>query len=231
MLDALAGHDPNDLASSDRPVGKYRDVVGSRESPPRIGVVRQFFDDNCDDEVRGHTRDAVERLAGAGAVVEEVSTPESFDTLQAAHRVIMAVEASGIHQADFAARPDDYAPRIRSSIEVGALIPAVTYVRAQRARQAFRRRMMDAMRGFDALLTPSTPSPAPRDLTTTGNMIFQAPWTTCGFPAITLPSGLSADGLPLGVQLVAAPFEEERLLAAARWCEEVMGFGAGPELP
>ena len=84
------------------------------------------------------------------------------------------------------------------------------------------------MAGFDVLLTASTPAAAPRDLTTTGDMIFQSPWTTCGFPAVTLPSGLAANGLPLGVQLVAAPFAEERLLAAAAWCERVLAFDAAP---
>ena len=76
---------------------------------------------------------------------------------------------------------------------------------------------------FDALLTPTTPSPAPRDLTTTGDASFQAPWTTAGLPAISIPSGLSASGLPFGIQLVAAPFAEAGLISAASWCEDVLG--------
>jgi Asp-tRNA(Asn)/Glu-tRNA(Gln) amidotransferase A subunit family amidase len=88
--------------------------------------------------------------------------------------------------------------------------------------------MEELVAGFEVLLTPSTPSPAPRDLSTTGDPIFQTPWTTCGFPAITLPSGLSAAGLPLGVQLASAPFAEGKLLAAAQWCEQVLGVRLSP---
>ena len=84
---------------------------------------------------------------------------------------------------------------------------------------------------FDVLLTPSTGTPAPKDLTNTGNPMFQSPWTTCGFPAVTLPTGLSRSGLPVGLQLAAAPFAEERLLGAAHWCERVLDFRAAPPEP
>jgi amidase len=82
--------------------------------------------------------------------------------------------------------------------------------------------MLKAIEPFDVIMTPSTTSPAPRDLSTTGDPRFQIPWTSCGFPSITLPSGLSRSGLPMGVQLAASPFAEEALLRAARWCEQVL---------
>ncbi len=91
--------------------------------------------------------------------------------------------------------------------------------------------MEEAIQAFDILLSPSTVTPAPRDLTTTGDPSFQSPWTTCGFPTISLPSGLSESGLPLGIQLAAAPFQEETLLAAARWCERTLDVGLVPPEP
>ena len=84
------------------------------------------------------------------------------------------------------------------------------------------------MEGVDVLLTPSTPTPAPKNLSSTGDPMFQTPWTTAGVPAVTLPSGLSESGLPLGVQLASAPFEEETLLTSARWCEEVLDVSLTP---
>ena len=78
------------------------------------------------------------------------------------------------------------------------------------------------------LLTPSTPTPALADLTNTGNTAFQGPWTSCGLPTITIPSGLAESGLPMGLQIIAAPFREERLLAAARWCERVLDVHLSP---
>ena len=80
----------------------------------------------------------------------------------------------------------------------------------------------------DALLTPSTHTPAPRDLTTTGDPIFQSPWTSAGMPTVTIPSGLSHLGLPLGVQLEGPPFGEMRLMAVAHWCEKALGVELVP---
>ncbi len=228
VLDALAGHDPKDPSSSTRPVGSYRCAAARDARPPRVGYVSQFFDANSDDETRAHTRAALERLAEAGADVVDFATDANFEELRTAHSIIMAVEAAGIHEADFSVRPDDFGPRIRASIERGHLTPAVAYVRAQRTREKIRRAILRDMADVDVLLTPSTPAPAPRDLTTTGDMVFQSPWTTCGFPAVTLPSGLAANGLPLGVQLIAAPFAEESLLSAAAWCERTLTFQAAP---
>jgi len=69
------------------------------------------------------------------------------------------------------------------------------------------------------LMTPSTPTPALADLTNTGDTLFQGPWTACGLPTITLPTGLAASGLPLGIQLATDSFDESGLLRHAHWCE------------
>ena len=80
----------------------------------------------------------------------------------------------------------------------------------------------------DVLLTPATPAPAQADRTNTGDPSFQGPWTSCGLPAIALPSGLAESGLPLAIQLIASPFAEGRLLAAAAWCEQALGVELTP---
>jgi Asp-tRNA(Asn)/Glu-tRNA(Gln) amidotransferase A subunit family amidase len=126
----------------------------------------------------------------------------------------------------FARRAMDYAPKVRSRIECGALIPASAYVQAQRLRRQFRLEMEAAIGGaFDALIAPAAPSPAPADLSSTGDPAFQAPWTTAGLPVLNLPTGLSdlGDGaVPLGIQLIARGFEEERLLRVGRWVEKTL---------
>ena len=80
----------------------------------------------------------------------------------------------------------------------------------------------------DAVLTPTTPAPAPKDRNTTGDASFQAPWTSCGLPTVTIPSGLSENGMPLGVQLGGLPFEEGKLLGIAKWCETTLGVLLSP---
>jgi len=81
---------------------------------------------------------------------------------------------------------------------------------------------------FSGTESATTPAPAPRDLTTTGDAVFQAPWTSSGLPTITIPSGLATNGLPLGTQLAGLPFEEGPLLGVAKWCEEVLNLDLWP---
>ena len=88
--------------------------------------------------------------------------------------------------------------------------------------------MAAAFGRYAVLLTPVAPAPAPAGLASTGDPRFCAPWSFIGVPAISLPSGIAATGLPLAVQLVAGPGREAELLGAAAWCEHVLGFSAGP---
>jgi aspartyl-tRNA(Asn)/glutamyl-tRNA(Gln) amidotransferase subunit A len=113
---------------------------------------------------------------------------------------------------------------------MGLVIPAVDYLRAQRLRRLFQQEVPQMFQDVDILVTPSTPTPAPRDLGTTGDARFQSPWTHAGVPTLTLPTGLSQDGMPLGLQLIAPALEEERLLRAARWCEAVLNVTLSPPL-
>jgi aspartyl-tRNA(Asn)/glutamyl-tRNA(Gln) amidotransferase subunit A len=228
MLGALAGDDPEDPAAADAPVPDYERAMGVEASPPRIGVVRQIFFARATPEVRQGVEGAVEELAGGGASVVEVVVEGDFEDLLAAHRVIMSVEAASVHEAEFRARPGDYGPKLGHMLEEGLSTGAVSYLRAQGVRERFRLAMEEAASGVDILVTPSTPAPAPRDLSTTGDPVFQTPWTACGLPSLSLPLGLSASGLPLGLQLAAAPFAEEALLAAALWCEQVVGVSLTP---
>jgi aspartyl-tRNA(Asn)/glutamyl-tRNA(Gln) amidotransferase subunit A len=223
MLNVLSGHDLMDPSSSARPVPDYMRAIGAQKTPPRIGLVTQYFYERADEETQSHTDAIVEKLTEAGATVEEVDINADFDAVMSAHRVLMTVEGAAVHQDWFNARADDYSPNIRAVVEDGREVSAVTYVQAKRVQDRFRRDVEDAMRSYDVLLTPSTPSAAPRDLTTTGDPGFQSPITFGGFPSISVPSGLSADGLPFGIQLVASHFADETLLSVAHWCEQVIG--------
>jgi Asp-tRNA(Asn)/Glu-tRNA(Gln) amidotransferase A subunit family amidase len=88
--------------------------------------------------------------------------------------------------------------------------------------------MVRMVEQVDAVITPTIPAPAPRDRNTTGDASFQVPWSTSGLPTVTIPSGLSENGMPLAVQLGGLPFEEGKLLGAAKWCESVLGVFLSP---
>jgi aspartyl-tRNA(Asn)/glutamyl-tRNA(Gln) amidotransferase subunit A len=228
MLQVMAGHDPNDPGSSTQPVPDYLEEMKALERPPRIGLLKEFFFDRSTPEVRRHTEAVVRRLARAGAQVEEVSLPESFSTAHSCQRIVSNVETAAFHEEFFRHRAGEYGPKLRATIEMGMLIPGVRYVQAQRLRRQFRHDMVETVGRVDVVLTPAAPSPAPGDRSTTGDPVFQQPWTSSGLPTIVLPSGLSESGLPLGIQLAGLPLEEGKLFAAARWCEEELGVSLSP---
>jgi aspartyl-tRNA(Asn)/glutamyl-tRNA(Gln) amidotransferase subunit A len=228
MLQVMAGHDINDPGSAIPPPPDYLEEMKSRDKPPRIGLIREFFFDEATPEVQSHTEAIAQRLAQAGATVEEVHLPESFATAHSCQRIVSNVETAAFHEEFFRDRADDYGPRLRATIEMGMMIPGIRYLQAQRLRRQFRQDMVDMVKGVDVVLTPATPAPPPRDRTTTGDPAFQQPWTSSGLPTIVLPSGLSEAGLPLAIQLGALPLEEANLLAIARWCETALGVNLSP---
>ena len=227
LLQVMAGPDSRDPVASRLDVPDYLAGLGA-PSAPRIGFLKGFFFDNADLETREHVTGMVERLAAAGAQVEEIALPESIDTAIEDQRLIMAVEGASFHQPMYERQAEDYQPLLREMIGRGLSTNSADYSRALERRLRFITDMQVLAEEADVLLTPSTPTPALPDLTNTGNTIFQGPWTSCGLPAITIPSGLAASGLPLGVQLVSAPFQEARLLAAAGWCEAVLDVHLTP---
>ena len=229
MLQAMAGHDPLDPGSSThQPVPDYLAEMEKLDRPPSIGVLKGFFFDRATQEVRAHTEAVIEKLARAGAAVQELPLPESFSTAHSCQRIVMNVECAAYHQEFFSRRADEYGPKLRANIETGMLVSGVEYLQAQRLRREFRRDMVELAKRVDVLLTPATPEIAPRDLNTTGDAAFQSPWTSSGLPTITVPTGLSEAGLPMAIQLAALPFEEGRLLAAAKWCEANCGASLWP---
>jgi aspartyl-tRNA(Asn)/glutamyl-tRNA(Gln) amidotransferase subunit A len=112
---------------------------------------------------------------------------------------------------------------------MGQLIDATAYLRAKRIRRHYQREMAKLFERFDVLLTPGAPGPAPAGMAT-GDPVMQAPWTLADFPTMTLPYALSANGMPLGVQLSAARLRESLLLEAAEAIESVIGFRSKPNL-
>ena len=229
LLQVMAGPDAADMVARTEPVPDYLAGVDDPR-PPRIGVLRGFFYDNADAETTAHTDAIIRQLADAGATVRELSLPDSMGTAIDDQQIIMAVEGAAFHQPMYERQAEDYQPKLRDMIRRGLEIDAVTYSRAKERRRQFVTDMRNLAQQADVLLTPSTPQPAQPDRTNTGNTMFQGPWTSCGLPTITLPSGLAESGLPLGIQLAGGYLHESGLLAAAAWCEKVLGVELAPPL-
>ena len=151
-----------------------------------------------------------------------------MDIIHAAHRMVMNVNGASIHQDGFTANPNDYATDVRRMIEIGMLTPATSYIKAEKIRQVYRKELLKLIDPFDVVITTTTKEAGPPDTTTTGDPRWQAAITTAGLPAISLPSGITSDGLPLGIQVIGKPFDEKTLLSVASWIENIIAFKVKP---
>ena len=160
----------------------------------------------------------------------KIRLPASFQGEPEAHFAMLYAESAVSHREAYAQRKARYSPQMQELIEKGQQVSTATYIEVRRHQQRFRHDLNALCETVDALLTPATPAPAPRGLATTGDPSFNGPASFSGLPSSGLPSGVSAEGLPFGMQLMSAAFTEERLLAVGKWCESVFDFRETPPL-
>lgn len=191
------------------------------EMPARIG----FWDDAAQlatPEVRHLIEAALTRAIEAGATVEDAPAHAPYRDLLAIHHITMLTDAAAAHETLFRQHPDAYSPRVRSFVETGMAIPGHVYVRAQILRREYREKALADWSSFDVIALPTAETPAP-GLETTGSPALQAVVTLFGLPSISLPVGLSPDGLPVGLQLVSPTMSgNAQLLRIARWMEGLL---------
>ena len=207
VLAALCGEDPGD------PATWARSAPASRDVRPVVGVPDHFFDEQAEPATWERFMEALKVLESLGWAVETVPLPPTFEAVQAAHAVIMQAEAAAVHLERLRTNPSLLPPSLRKLTMGGALVPATVYVRAQQVRRLFQRQLLALFDRVGVLATPATPGPAPHGLQWTGPYTFNAPFSAAGVPTLTVPMGWVEGALPVGLQLVAAPFAEDRLLA------------------
>jgi len=198
-------------------------------SAPRIALAPELLE-RASPDVAAHVQSVADAFVRAGATVSKVELPASFRGIHAAGLTVLEVEAAAYHAPAFARHADDYSKEMRSLIETGLRHPATTYVNANHARLAFREDVMPLLEAHDALLSPTAPAPAPAGLGSTGDGSLCAPWSNAGVPAISLPSGIAASGLPHAIQLVQGAGASARLLGVAAWCERALAFSQAPSV-
>ncbi len=238
LLQAIAGADPADPTASRRPVPAYAALRARGDATPlaglRVGVPRGFFFDRADPEVARIVRGAIERMRDLGAAVREVALPKTEAAVPAGLLVLLS-EAASVHARRLVETPGDYGADVRARLEQGRLVPAVDYIAAQRVRAVVRRELADVLREVDCLATPTTAATAglvaegatgAADTARRAMTHFTRPFNLTGSPALSLPCGFTAEGLPVGLQLVGRPFEEGTLIAVAAPLEAALGLAA-----
>jgi Asp-tRNA(Asn)/Glu-tRNA(Gln) amidotransferase A subunit family amidase len=216
VLSCVAGPDPLDRSTIQEPPPPA-DLRLSEMRPPRLGFVRNFFFPQAEPPMQAAVEKAAASLRAAGADVRDLDLPKEFELTWQAQRLITASEGATFHAMR---HPDK--DLSGSAGRSGALIPATYYLQARRWRNWFVNKLREEVFSqFDAILMPATPAAAPKGFQT-GNANFLVPFSMMGLPAITTPAALSPEGLPLGLELVAAPREDYNLLRVGAWCEGII---------
>jgi amidase len=193
--------------------------------PPAIGFCRTVLWERAEAETRTALEEARAGLTEAGAKVAEVEMPADFLAVDRARNVINAVERARTLAFEWARHREEISARLAETVREGLRTPHRDYVRALETCREVRARLDEVFGGNEALLVPCVPGAAPLGLESTGEPALQGFWTALHVPTITLPTHRTAEGLPVGIQLVGRPRADDGLLAAAHWMMARLGEG------
>lgn len=208
-------------------------VGGKRVERPKMVRPVAFFFDHVEDMVRSRIMEVLGQLDAAGARIDERNV-EGIEYAPATQFLTLCSEACQANWELLMKRPAGLSPDVRLRLEVGQFIGAVDYVKAQRLRRWLRENMIAAMGDAEVLVLPTLPVSIPRQGINTlqiGDRILPvptaltrltSPFNFSGLPALSIPCGLDARGLPVGLQLVGRPGADATVLAVGRWCEAVL---------
>ena len=195
------------------------------KNAPRLAAVRTPSWYLARSEARTQFESDIFRLRSAGASVDVLELPGDFDRAHKVHRTIMLYEAARASRSvrlEFRGYFSDF---LINALEEGDKVTETQFKDAVKKKNALQNSFASFMdRGYSAVITPPTSGEAPDSLHVTGDPSFCSIWTLLGTPAITIPTGMSPRGLPLGLQIVGAVDEDNYLLATAAWCERHSPF-------
>jgi amidase len=232
MLGAIAGCDARDPTAVPLPVPDYAAAIGQGVAGKRIGLPVNLGD--VDEDGRRALESAGEALGKAGAVLLDVALPAGFDTAARDWLPLCAVECAIAHEATFPSRSGDYGPVLAGLIEVGRRLSGTQLAHLQVRRAALGGLLNKLLASVDLLLMPVMPqavwslqdlAAAGRDAdTVAARLRFTAPFDMSGHPTLTLPGGMTREGVPVGFQIVGRAFDEAGILAAGHAWQQATGW-------
>jgi aspartyl-tRNA(Asn)/glutamyl-tRNA(Gln) amidotransferase subunit A len=217
LLAVLAGFDPEDSSSVRRAPDNYLAGLELDLEGMRVGLAGGFYAEDVDEENLAAIRAAAEVFERLGAVVEEVELPGAAEAFEAANQLVRA-EAFAIHRERLAIQPDLFGEDVRRRLLLGEQVSGSDYAAHRQTGRQWRRTVQGVLDRVNAVLTPVTGTVAPlaetaETIETTRRLArLTYGWSLAGLPVLAMPCGLSADGLPIGLQLAAAPWREAELL-------------------
>jgi aspartyl-tRNA(Asn)/glutamyl-tRNA(Gln) amidotransferase subunit A len=250
LLETIAGHDRRDSTSVDKPVPRYSQTVETPVAPLTLGVAREYFTEGLDAEVEAAVRAALKVYEGLGAKIVEVSLPHSPYAVATYYLVATAEASSnlarydGVHYGHRASghrglidmykrsRGEGFGTEVKRRIMLGTYALSsgykdAYYLKALKVRRLIREDFDRAFASCDAVLGPTSPTaafPIGEKVDDPLSMyladIYTISCNLAGLPGISIPCGFTNGGLPIGLQILGAPFEEEKLLRIARMHEK-----------
>jgi aspartyl-tRNA(Asn)/glutamyl-tRNA(Gln) amidotransferase subunit A len=259
LLGSMAGHDPKDSTSANVPVPDFEAACQRSVKGLRIGVPKEYRSDGMPGEIETLWQQGVDWLRDAGAEIVDVSLPHTKYGLGTYYIIAPAEASSNLARYDGVrfglrvdgedlsdlyerTRGDGFGPEVRRRIMIGTYVLSAGYydayyLRAQKVRALIVRDFTEVFKTVDALLTPTAPSAAfaqgekmDDPITMYLNDLFTVPADLSGVPAASVPCGLDADGLPLGLQVMTRPFDEATMFAVSSALERAADFSALPTL-
>lgn len=243
LLGLMAGADPEDPTASTLPVPDYLAATRASIKGLKIGVPSAFYVEDLDAEVARCLDETIATLKREGADIVKVTLPDQRQ-LTAASQLVLAVEAAAFHKRWLIERPQDYGPQVLMRLQNGLAIPAISYLEAMRWRGPALSAHAEATATVDALIAPVSPVAAPTIVESdVGNgpdaeaviqrlTRFTRPVNYLGLPSLAIPTGFTAKGLPVGMQLIGRSFDEATLLTVGAAFQRATDFHARvPKLP
>lgn len=208
--------------------GRARLVVNDLPQSPTIGILVPSRLDQAGPEAMLALEQAASRISAAGGVVTALPLPDWFDGLHELHASIMGWEVTRALAHERLKLWDQLTPVTRDFLTEKAKVSVSDYESACETIVKRRKAFAGLMEGVDVLMTLPAPGAAPQGLAATGAPVFNSPWTVLHSPCVTVPAMISANGLPVGVQLVGRIGDDARLLHVAAFVERAIAFAGGP---
>ena len=257
MLRAMAGHDPKDSTSVPRPVPDYEAALTGDIRGLKVGIPKEYRIEGMPAEIEALWQQGIAWMKAAGCAIRDISLPHTKYALPAYYIVAPAEASSNLARYDgvrYGLRVDGdslidmyektrgagFGAEVRRRVLIGTYVLSAGYydayyIKAQKVRARIAEDFEKAYREVDVILTPATPGPAfaigekmDDPIAMYLNDVFTVPVNLSGLPGISVPAGLTADGLPLGLQLIGRAFDEETMLRAAEVVEKAAAFDALP---
>ncbi|HEY5647142.1 MAG TPA: amidase [Pseudomonadales bacterium] len=237
LLQVMAGPDPRDPTALVLPVPNWAAELGAPVQGLSVGVDWRYVRAGVEPIVADGVEQVARALAGLGLTIREVSMPDGYRELVDHWGVTCSVECARAHRAYYPSRASEYGPVLAELIEFGLNQPAAAYERLESARADFRSDLDRLLAEVDVLLCPNMPYVAPladrilelsADPQRAGGLTFTAPFDFSGHPTLSVPIGLSAERLPLSVQLVGARLAEGLLIRVGSALEAELEFEERP---